>query len=93
MPDAFVIVRIVPAGARAAVVRAFALTPYDLELLAAEVHRYGAGSRLEVTVGGDEADVSEVAAALAPSRARAVDLRVTAMPKEVARVPSASCGR
>jgi hypothetical protein len=77
MTHPFVIVRMVPTGRRAVVVRAFALTPYDLELLATEVHQCGPGTRLEVTVGGDDADLTEVTAALAPIDPDAVEVLVS----------------
>ena len=76
MPHAFVIVRIVPMGGRAGIIRAFALTPYDLELLTTEVHLCGPGARLEVTVGGDDGDLTAVTAVLASIDARAVDVCV-----------------
>ena len=75
-PHAFVIVRIVPTDGRAGIVRAFALTPYDLELLATEIHHCASGTRLEVTVGGDDADLGEVTTALARIGTRAVDVCV-----------------
>jgi hypothetical protein len=76
MMPSLVIARIVPPDDRAGGVRAFALTPYDLEILASEVHRWGPGVRLEVTVDGDDDVRAEVAAALAPIETSGVDLVV-----------------
>jgi alpha-glucuronidase len=101
MPHAYVIVRIVPTGGRAGIVRAFVLTPYDLELLTSEVHHYGPGTRLDVLVGGDRADLADVTTALAAIEARGVDVSVSlaaprthrATSKEDTHVPSMSYGR
>ena len=69
------VVRIVTGGGTAPLVRAGRLTPYDLELVAADVRRRG-DARIEVVVHGTERERDEVAAQLAPLRARGVALSI-----------------
>ena len=69
------IVTIVTDGGTAPLVRAGRLTPYDLELVAADVRRRG-DARIEVVVHGTERDRDAVAAALAPLGARGVALSI-----------------
>ena len=76
MRHPLVTVRIASGGHWAEVVRAFACTPYDLELLVTELHRCGPGSRLEVSVDGDADVLADVTAALAPIGTRGIELIV-----------------